>query len=141
MFTKNPNSSIVHFILALIFLTGMLGAKPASLVHASSLTVTNINDGGAGSLRQTIADAVSGDTITFDPSLDGQTIIINATLSIDKNLTIDGSSLASKIIISGESNVRVFEIYPNNTVVMEYLAITGLVYGFKNKIKWFFAIN
>ena len=40
----------------------------------STLTVTNANDGGAGSLRAAIAAARSGDTIRFAPALIGQTI-------------------------------------------------------------------
>ena len=52
----------------------------------STLTVLNTLDKGAGSLRDTITKAKSGDTIVFDPSLDGQTI----TLTSDQ-LTINDS--------------------------------------------------
>jgi hypothetical protein len=34
-------------------------------VRAATITVTNINDSGAGSLRQALADANDGDTINF----------------------------------------------------------------------------
>jgi hypothetical protein len=50
-----------------------------------TLTVTNANDSGAGSLRQAIADAGPGDTILFDS---GFTIRLASPLSIDKDLTI-----------------------------------------------------
>ena len=33
--------------------------------HANIVTVTNTNDNGPGSLRQALADASRGDTITF----------------------------------------------------------------------------
>src|SRR6516162_4408477 len=58
----------------------------------STLTVQNSLNSGAGSLRAAIADAQSGDTIVFAPSLDGQTIALSkgGELLIDKNLTIAG---------------------------------------------------
>src|SRR5881394_4576734 len=59
--------------------------------HANIITVTNTNDSGSGSLRQALADAHDGDTINFDPSLNGQTIMLtSAELVIDKNITISG---------------------------------------------------
>ena len=56
--------------------------------NLATLTVANGNNDGAGSLRQALADAVSGDTITFDPSVTN--VSISETLTIGKNLTIDG---------------------------------------------------
>jgi hypothetical protein len=59
----------------------------------STLTVTNNLDSGSGSLRADIAAAQSGDTINFDPSLNGQTITLNSELFIGgpiHNLTIQG---------------------------------------------------
>ena len=56
---------------------------------AATITVTNGNDSGPGSLRQAIVDASSGDTINFAPSV----TTVNLTsgeLVIDKNLTITG---------------------------------------------------
>src|SRR6266700_2689193 len=44
----------------------------------STLTVLNALDKGAGSLRDTITNAKSGDTIVFDPSLAGQTITLTS---------------------------------------------------------------
>ena len=44
----------------------------------STLTVTNILDSGAGSLRAEIAAARAGDTIVFAPILDGQTITLTS---------------------------------------------------------------
>jgi len=55
-------------------------------------------------LRQALIDAASNDTITFDPSLSGATIRLLSTLTISKNVTIDGSSLVSQVIISGDAN-------------------------------------
>ncbi len=58
-----------------------------------TLSVTNTNDSGAGSLRQAIADAAAGDIITFDPAFFNTQRNIDLTsgrLTINKNLTITG---------------------------------------------------
>ncbi|KAB8146024.1 hypothetical protein F8S13_02800 [Chloroflexia bacterium SDU3-3] len=95
------------------------------------MTVLNTNDSGVGSLRQAIADAAAGDTIIFDPSLSGATIRLqNLTdsLTINKDLTIDGSALAAKITISGDTDnngdgdIRVLVI-DSATVTLKGLAI------------------
>src|SRR5215472_1534496 len=57
---------------------------------ATTITVTNGNDSGPGSLRQALADANDGDTINFDPSV-GTVILTTAELAIDKNLTLSGA--------------------------------------------------
>ena len=78
------------------------------LPHQLVVTKTaDTNDGVCNadcSLREAIAAASTGDTITFDSSLAGQTIYLTSTLLIDKGLTIDGTSLASHIKISGDTN-------------------------------------
>src|SRR3712207_4495617 len=58
----------------------------------STLTVTNLQDSGAGSLRDAIALAASGDTIVFGSGLGGQTIgLTGGELAINKSLTIQGT--------------------------------------------------
>ena len=71
--------------------------------------VTSAADRGAGSLREAIANAAAGETITFSPNLSGQTIPLQAELTISKNLTIDGKD-APEITLSGRGNSRVFNI-------------------------------
>lgn len=57
----------------------------------STLTVTNILDSGAGSLRAEIAAAQPNDTIVFAPSLKGQTITLTGgELVINKSMSIQG---------------------------------------------------
>jgi hypothetical protein len=49
-----------------LFLMGALLLYATTLqTHAATVTVTNTNDSGPGSLRQAVADANDGDTITF----------------------------------------------------------------------------
>jgi hypothetical protein len=57
----------------LLFCVTVITARPATI------TVTNTNDSGAGSLRQALADADDGDPITFDSALAGQTITLTTT--------------------------------------------------------------
>src|SRR5437762_12356255 len=59
--------------------------------NAPTLTVTNTGDSGPGSLRQALADAHDGDTIQFDPALNGQTIYLSSgELVVAKNISING---------------------------------------------------
>ncbi|SMP55245.1 S-layer homology domain-containing protein [Anoxynatronum buryatiense] len=81
-------------------------------VSAISFTVTNLNDSGAGSLRQAIADAADGDTILFQSGLNG-TITLTSELFINKTLTIDGGD--STITISGNNACRVIKYQPTFT--------------------------
>lgn len=101
MFVNFPKSAIVRSFLILVLLVGLLGVVPSAPVYAATLTVTNGNDSGAGSLRQAILDAALGDTIGFDPSLAGRTIALNSQINLEKDLTIDGSGLTPAVEISG----------------------------------------
>lgn len=60
-------------------------------VEATTLLVTSAADSGSGSLRDTIAGASDGDTIQFDPALNGQAIILTGTeLAIGRILQLMG---------------------------------------------------
>src|SRR6188508_3123933 len=85
--------ALILTIHAAVFMT--VRAAPGNLdpTSAATITVTNTNDSGAGSLRQAIADATPGSTINFDPNVFAtpQTVTLTSgTLYIDKNLTIQG---------------------------------------------------
>jgi hypothetical protein len=100
------------------------GVAAAPLAAQATLTVTNINDSGAGSLRAAITAAAAGDTIVFNSSLAGQVIVLtSAQLDITKNLTIDGSALASRISISGNHAWRVFNLYNNASLTLKGVAV------------------
>jgi hypothetical protein len=74
---------------------------------AGTLTVSNLNDGGAGSLRQAISDAIAGDTITF--SVSGTITLTRGALNISQDVTIQGPG-PNKVKISGNNASRVFMI-------------------------------
>ena len=92
-----------------VALLAILLAFAPSVTRAASLTVTSTADSGAGSLRQAIADAASGDTITFNLSGCPCTITLASQLVIDKSLTITGPG-ASTLTISGNNAVRAFQV-------------------------------
>lgn len=57
---------------------------------AATLTVTNTADSGAGSLRQAILDAASGDTINFSLPANSTITLTSVELAVNKSLTITG---------------------------------------------------
>ncbi len=89
----------------------------------NSMIVTNTSDSGPGSLRQAIADLLPGGLVTFDSSLTGQTILLSSTITLDKDIIIDGSGLNPGVMISGNNLVRVFFISSGVTVSLDTLDI------------------
>jgi hypothetical protein len=90
----------------------------------STLTVLNNFDSGAGSLRDAIAHTKDGDTIVFDPVLNGQTITLTSgELAIKKSLDIEGPG-ADKLAVSGNDTFRVFDVSQGLTVTIARLTIT-----------------
>jgi hypothetical protein len=68
--------------------------------------VSSSADSGVGTLRQTILDANSGDTIDLS-SLGGQTITLSSPIDINKSLTIEGNN-TNPIILDGGSSTQIF---------------------------------
>src|SRR5690242_2830838 len=101
----------------------------ASANAAATLTVTNTSDSGAGSLRQAIADASAGDTISFASSLNGQAIgLTSGPLIVDKDLLISGPG-ATKLTISGSHSVRIFTIESGAKATITSLRIADAADG------------
>jgi hypothetical protein len=92
----------------------------------ASYAVTNTADSGAGSLRQAIADSLSGGTITFAPWLSGSTITLtNGELPLTGNLTIDASALTNGIRLDGNNASRIFNVAAGVTVDLNSLTLTN----------------
>jgi hypothetical protein len=113
--------------LAMWNVGGGLNTKAASATpatQANTITVTNTNDSGPGSLRQAIADAAPGDTINFNLS-DCPCVITltSGELLIRKPLTINGPG-AKTLSIDGNNNSRVFSIIQSGTVTLAGLTVT-----------------
>jgi hypothetical protein len=91
----------------------------------SVLTVLNNADRGAGSLRDTVAAAQSGDTIVFDPNLAYETITLSSgPLALSSNLTIDGLD-ANQLAISGNNASQLFTLSGTAQVTIANLTLTG----------------
>ena len=100
-------------------------AAPNANTLADPFTVTNLNDGGIGSLRWVLSYADSGQTIRFDPALAGQTIVLDSLIEmVLKDITIEGPKDRG-ITISGGGKTRVLEAYGRGPYTLRNLAITG----------------
>jgi hypothetical protein len=96
--------------------------------HATTITVINANDSGPGSLRQALVEANHGDTIDFDPALNGQTIMLTtAELVIDKSITISGPG-ANLLAVSRAQDAPAFSIFHVDaalTVMIQGLTVSN----------------
>jgi hypothetical protein len=84
--------------------------------------VSNLNDSGPGSLRQTLLSAAPGDTIQFASNLNNEALILTSgPLSIIQNVTVNGPG---NIAISGDNAVSVFTISSGVHATITGLTIT-----------------
>lgn len=117
--------------------------------------VTKLDDTNDGqctrtdcSLREAIEMAAPNAIITFAPELAGQTIYLNSSLTLSKNVTIDASELTNPIIISGDSgnngsiDVAAFIVGTASspvTATLNHLTITkskrGVYVSFQNALR------
>jgi len=121
------SAAMLRHLSVIVMLLAMMGVVPTA--HAATLTVDTLIDendnscsDGDCSLRDAIAVATTGDTIIFATGLAGQTITLGSQLTIAKDLTIDGSSLAPPLRVSGNDAVRVLYI-SSGTIVLRGLQI------------------
>ena len=128
-------------ILSAILRSAMQSALPLIALFAATavglpslggatITVTNSNDNGPGSLRQALADAVNGDTVNFDSSLNGQPITLTSDqLVVNKSITITGPGgnqlWVRRSTDLGTPDFRIFYISSGNTVTISGLGIVG----------------
>jgi LPXTG-motif cell wall-anchored protein len=92
---------LASFAAVVLFTIGLL----AQTAGAATLTVTNTNAAGPGSLNQALADAAAAgaDTITFASSTDGATIPSPSSIPPDTTLQGNGAGVT---IIAGLINVN-----------------------------------
>jgi len=84
---------------------------PPAPARAATIIVTTGADSGPGSLRQAIADAGSGDTITFAPEVTTVTVTSDQ-LMIATDLTIDGGTgvIIARSPAENTPTFRIFQI-------------------------------
>ena len=105
---------------------------------AAIRTVDNTTDNGAltacgeaandCSLRGAVTGAGNGDTINFDPSLNGSTITLDSLINIPTSLAIMGPG-ADKLTISGGGTTSLFE-----AVVIASTTFSGLTFANGNGV-------
>jgi hypothetical protein len=111
--------------LATVAMTVLLSLSSLGLnvlpAHAQSMNTITITDCSNDIQLSTAEDnATSGDTINFSCS---GTITLSRPLSIDKNLTLDGSG--QKVILSGGNSRRVLQIANGVQFTLNQITITG----------------
>jgi hypothetical protein len=116
-----PNKFLARFVGTVFG----LGLSVSTLVKAATFTVTTTADSGGGSLRDALANAVSGDTVDAS-GVSGTILLTSGELLITNNLTLVGSG-PCLLAIDGNSPIkknRVIEI-TNATVTISGLTITN----------------
>jgi hypothetical protein len=97
---------------------------------AATITVTNTNDSGPGSLRQALRDAHDGDTINL--AVRGTITLTSGGLPINKNIAISGPG-ADQLSIDGNEALLVLGIFPDKTAVISGLTIRNAQAGIWNE--------
>ncbi len=101
----------------------LLPAFPSS---SAGVVVTTTADSGPSSLRQAIADAAPGDTITFAPGFVG-VVALSSTLTLTKNVTIVGPGSSNFVLDGGNTGGtdghRVLQVNAGVTATISGLAV------------------
>ena len=111
---------LVWFALHLSFATQTL---------ATTITVTNTNDSGPGSLRQALTAANDGDTINF--AVTGTITLNSGGLPINKNITISGPS-PDQLSVDGNQALLVFGVFPGKAATISGLTVMNAQSGILN---------
>src|SRR5262245_23889209 len=89
----------------------------------STLTVVNLGDSGAGSLRGQLAAAAPGDTIDFAAGLSG-TVFLGSALDVTKDLTVQGPG-PDALALYGQQATQVFHVAAGVTAGISGLTVAG----------------
>lgn len=97
------------------------GVPPSGVPPNQTFIVQNSNDTGEGSLRETIACAPEGSTVTFSPAV-SQVILTSSELAIRKNITISGN----KTVIRRGENAPLFRIMNIENTTLNPVNLNGI---------------
>lgn len=92
-------------------------AEPADVPMKSSLSVTSNSDNGPGSLREAIAKAKKGATITFRLKKRAKIVLTSGPITIVKSVSISGPG-AALLSISGDGKSQIFKIAARQAVAI-----------------------
>ena len=110
-------------------ISGLFVCAIAMQTGAATITVTNTNDSGPGSLRQALMNANDGDTINL--AVTGNIALTSGGLVIDKNVTVSGPG-ANELSIDGNQEDFVFAVDPDKTATISGLTIRNGQLGIGN---------
>lgn len=99
-----------------VFLTFLAGGQTL---------ITNVLDHGPGSLRDALANGQVEEAISFHPSLNGQTLMLESKLLVNYSVDIDASDLPDGLTIRGSREIRLFEIHKKGALSLKKLRLTG----------------
>ena len=119
MYQRTFNPSICRILFATCLSALCLIALST---QAATITVSNTNDSGAGSLRQAIADAHDGDTIDF--GVTGTITLTTGELLVTKSISINGPG-SDHLAVDGNHASRIFLVGDGPTVTIAGLTITN----------------
>ena len=125
MGTRSRKVVVVSGSAAIVAAATPLGG--VGTAHAASFEVTNLNDAGAGSLRQAVLDANAAagpDVITFQSGLSGTILLTTGQLTITDSVHIQGPG-AAVLTVDGNNSSRIFYLY-NSADAANDVTISGL---------------
>jgi hypothetical protein len=96
----------------------------------TTITVTNTNDSGPGSLRQALRDVHDGDTIRF--AVTGAITLTSGGLLVAKNVTISGPG-SDQLSVVGNQALFVFGVFPDKTAAISGLTVANGQVGIWNE--------
>jgi predicted outer membrane repeat protein len=94
----------------------------------SAFTVSNLNDQGAGSLRQAILDANTAggnNTISFATGVTGTINLASLLPGLSSNIDLEGPGAAGLTVQPGSGGFRVFHVTPGTIVTIAGLTIAN----------------
>lgn len=105
---------------------GTFYGEPVAFRSGFTTVVTEVADSGPGSLRQAIADAVTGDAIEFALALSGQSILLTGgELMLDRELTIDASPLPQSLTLDGQQLSRLLSVGADIQVTLSGITLVN----------------
>jgi hypothetical protein len=93
-------------------------------VVADPSLITSMADGGPGTLRQALLNALPGATLHFQSGLSGVITLTTGALTINQDVTIDGPG-AGVITISGNSMFQALQIASGVSVTISGLTVAN----------------
>ncbi|MEM7801434.1 MAG: choice-of-anchor D domain-containing protein [Chloroflexota bacterium] len=134
-FLQQRRSMVMLVLLAFTLLASFLfyellitsGRPTGAQVCQDLVTVVNVNDAGAGSLRDGLVNVCPFGTVQIDNALSGQEILLNTQLLVSENMTIRSDV---PIIISGQNITRSFRVNTSVDVTFDGLTLrNGRAFG------------